>query len=67
MQAHNQRVWRVVAPFDGEGKGPVLGVFPSRHKAMAFGYAHVHREGFMIWPAVFKRRRPLSDRMSVGQ
>ena len=59
MRDHNDRVWRVIAPFDLEGRGPVLAEFTSRTAAMAFGYAHVHREGFMVRAAILKRRRPM--------
>ena len=56
MPQHNDRVWRVIAVFDHEGRGPVLGSFPSRAAALAFGFAHVHRDGFTIGTAICKRK-----------
>lgn len=65
----NRRVWLVIPPFDETGNGPVLGAFVSRSQAMAFGFAHVHREGFMVHSSVAASRRPKpsSDRMAVGE
>jgi len=64
----HRKVWFVIPPFDETGSGPVVGAFGSRDQAMAFGFAHIHREGFMVRSAlsVPRRLKPSSDRMAVG-